>query len=208
MIESTSAAWLEAVVAHDSEAVVEACLTVLWNPALAAKVELHIPSGEAFVERLAGVFSTDAAARANLLAKLETQLPAPVQRLVAGVLVEMADDDEVWLAALLMLKNAQRSARHIDEMIERRVTDRVSVEGWAHAHEIVPRPAAPLRRRLFEMVLDDRQRDQAARRMLVKIDELRDEYGRPDDEPRHPWLASGVPWPLLRQGARKERDED
>ena len=193
----TSPAWLEAVVAHDSEAMVETCLTVLWNPARAAEVELHIPSGEALVERLARVFSTDKTARADLLARLETQLPAPVQRLLASVLREMADDDEVWLAALLMLSNAQRPPQHIDEMIEHRVTDRVPVEGWAHGHEIVARPAAPLRRRLFEMVLDDRQRDQSARRMLVRIDELRDEYGRPNDEPRHPWLASGMPWPLV-----------
>lgn len=176
---------------------VEACLTVLWNPTRAAKVELHNPSGEALVERLARVFSVEETARADLLAKLETQLPAPVQRLLASVFVEMADDDEVWLAALLMLSNTQRPAQHIDVMIERLVTDKVPVEGWAHAYEIVPRPAAPLRRRLFEMVVDDRQRDQAARRLLVRIDRLRDEYGRPDEEPRHPWLASEVPWPIV-----------
>jgi hypothetical protein len=73
----------------------------------------------------------------------------------------------------------------------------VPLDGVTYAYEILPASAAPLRRRLFEMVLDDRQRDQAARRMLVRIDELRDEYGRPDDEPRHPWLASGVTWPPM-----------
>lgn len=192
-----SPAWLEAVVAHDSEAIVEACLTTLWNPARAAKVNLHIPSGEAFAARLARIFSVAGAPRAELFAKLETQLPAPVQRIFATVFVEMADDDEVWLAAPLMLSNAQRPSHYIDEMIERRVTDRVPVEGWAHAHEIVPSSAAPLRKRLLEMVLDDRLRDRAARGLLIRIDQLRDEYGRPDDEPRHPWLASGVPWPLL-----------
>jgi hypothetical protein len=93
----TSPAWLAAIVAHESEAIVEACLSILWNPARAAKVESHTPAGEALVRRLARVFSTDETARADLLAKLETQLPAPVRRILASVLVEMADDDEVWL---------------------------------------------------------------------------------------------------------------
>jgi hypothetical protein len=176
---------------------VEACLTILWDPVRAAKVKLHVPSGEAFVARLARILSVAGAPRAELFAKLETQLAAPVQRLLVSVFVEMADDEEVWSAVPLILSNAQRPPQFIDETIERRVTDSVPVEGWAHAHEIVPRPAAPLRRRLLEMGLHDRLRDRIARRLLVRIDHLRDEYGRPDNEPRHPWLAWGLPWPLL-----------
>jgi hypothetical protein len=37
----------------------------------------------------------------------------------------------------------------------------------------------------------------AAARCLRHIDELRDEYGMPDSEPRHPDLASAKPWPIL-----------
>jgi hypothetical protein len=32
---------------------------------------------------------------------------------------------------------------------------------------------------------------------LNQIDEIRDEYGLPEGEPRHPDLASGRPWPIL-----------
>lgn len=193
----TSPAWLEAVVAQDSAVISEACLAILWDPARVAKVKLHIPLGEAFVVRLARIFSIAGAPRAELFTKLETQLPAPIQRLLASIFVEMVNDDEVWSAAPLMLSNEQQPPHYIDQMIEQSVTDSVPVEGWGYAHEIVPKPAAPLRRRLFEMVLHDRLRDRAARYLLVRIDRLRDEDGRPDDEPRHPWLASGVPWPLL-----------
>jgi hypothetical protein len=189
--------WLEAIVAHDSEAVHETCKAIIWDPPRAATINLHTPSSEIFVERLAYVFRTDKRARADLFVKLKTQLSIPVQRLLAHVFVDMADDDEVWAAAPLMLSNEQRPNGHIYEMIERRVTARVPVEGLANTVEIVPRLAAPLRRKLFEMLLNDPYRDQAAQRMLVMIDELRDEHGRPDDEPRHPWLASGVPWPLV-----------
>jgi hypothetical protein len=33
---------------------------------------------------------------------------------------------------------------------------------------------------------------------LVEIEELRDEHGRVDDEPRHPDISSGQPWPIVR----------
>jgi hypothetical protein len=32
---------------------------------------------------------------------------------------------------------------------------------------------------------------------LVEIEELRDEHGRVDDEPRHPDISSGQPWPIV-----------
>jgi hypothetical protein len=40
-------------------------------------------------------------------------------------------------------------------------------------------------------------RDDPAARCLKLIDKLRDEYGAPESEPRHPDLASGKQWPIL-----------
>jgi hypothetical protein len=40
-----------------------------------------------------------------------------------------------------------------------------------------------------------------AEKCLVEIGKLRDGYGRIEDEPRHPDIASGQPWPLLRCAA-------
>jgi hypothetical protein len=33
--------------------------------------------------------------------------------------------------------------------------------------------------------------------VLREIDRIRDENGAPENEPRHPDLASGKPWPIL-----------
>ena len=38
---------------------------------------------------------------------------------------------------------------------------------------------------------------EAAARCLNEIDRVRDEYGAPEAEPRHPDLASGKPWPIM-----------
>ncbi len=36
-----------------------------------------------------------------------------------------------------------------------------------------------------------------ATRYLNQIDKIRDDYGSPDSELRHPDLASGKPWPIM-----------
>jgi hypothetical protein len=36
-----------------------------------------------------------------------------------------------------------------------------------------------------------------ATRCLIEIDKIRDEYGTPDSEPRHPDLGSGKQWPIM-----------
>jgi hypothetical protein len=50
------------------------------------------------------------------------------------------------------------------------------------------------------MSVSDLERNEAAKSVLEWIDELRDKYGRPVDEPRHPCLESGIPWPLSING--------
>lgn len=76
------------------------------------------------------------------------------------------------------------------------ITERVPTENWEGAYNVVPVPAGELRRKLLAMASSGGQ-DDAAARCLNDIDTLRDEYGAPESEPRHPHLASGRPWPIL-----------
>lgn len=52
-----------------------------------------------------------------------------------------------------------------------------------------------LRRGLFGMLKTDDAQAKLAEECLIKIDELRDEYGHLNEEPRHPDINSGMPWP-------------
>lgn len=54
-----------------------------------------------------------------------------------------------------------------------------------------------LRDRLFSMATHDEKRRKSALALLGQIEEWRLEHGRPWDEPRHPDLASGHPWPPI-----------
>ncbi|WP_186393238.1 MULTISPECIES: NACHT domain-containing NTPase [unclassified Pannonibacter] len=82
------------------------------------------------------------------------------------------------------------------QAIQSAVTQQVPAENWEGAYNVVPVPAVELRRKLLSMTGSGGKDDPAAR-CLNLIDKLRDEYGAPEPEPRHPDLASGRPWPIL-----------
>ena len=57
------------------------------------------------------------------------------------------------------------------------------------------RASNELRVQLFRRAIGDERRRESAFMLLGQIEEWRLEHGRPTDEPRHPDLASGQPWP-------------
>ena len=82
------------------------------------------------------------------------------------------------------------------QAIQSAVTEHVPAENWEGAYSVVSVPAVKLRRKLLAMTGSGSTDDPAAR-CLILIDRLRDEYGAPESEPRHPDLASGRSWPML-----------
>ena len=59
------------------------------------------------------------------------------------------------------------------------------------------RASNELRARLLKMAFEDSRRRESAFMLLGQIEIWRLELGRPTDEPRHPDLASGQPWPPM-----------
>lgn len=88
--------------------------------------------------------------------------------------------------------------------IERATTAQIPSEDWQGAFHVVPAAATELRRALLELTSDGGPDDHAAR-CLNDIDKLRDRYGAPETEPRHPDIASGKPWPILTQDPDADR---
>lgn len=72
------------------------------------------------------------------------------------------------------------------------------VEGWStNTYEEFSVSLAELRRELFGLTLAGDAQSRLAQACLIEIEELRDEHGRVDDEPRHPDISSGQPWPII-----------
>ena len=78
--------------------------------------------------------------------------------------------------------------------VERVATEHIPSESWKGAYNVVPVPAAELRKRLLAIA---KAASDPAARCLNAIDRIRDEYGAAEAEPRHPDLASGKLWPML-----------
>jgi hypothetical protein len=62
-------------------------------------------------------------------------------------------------------------------------------------YTLEPQSANDIRSHLFEMAVNDESRKHSAWTILAQIESWRIEYGRPTNEPRHPNIESGIPWP-------------
>lgn len=119
---------------------------------------------------------------------------SPRALLLASAVAEGGDAD--GLLQLVELENKLGRALISWRTIQGAITEHVPSEHWRGAFDVLPVAATELRRQLLAMTTDGGPHDSAAR-VLREIDRVRDESGTPEDEPRHPDLASGKPWPIL-----------
>lgn len=144
--------------------------------------------------QLAGLIGGDFELRTHVYQLLKDGATTPGLALLGQAVAEDPDTDGL----LLLIKiEIEHSCSFISwRTIKNVVTEQVPSENWKGAYEVVPVPAVELRRNLLAMTRDGGPTDVAAR-CLNEIDEIRDRYGTPDSEPRHPDLASGKPWPII-----------
>ena len=146
--------------------------------------------------RLSGAISEHPDFRAEVYSRYERVAPGIGKNIIEHAIVDVADTDGV--VALVRCYALQGS--HFDGTLHSAIRhvalgERTSVN-WAGANEVVSVPLPELRKRLFAMVKDDAAENHLAAACLTAIDELRDEYGPAESEPRHPDIDSGRPWPL------------
>ena len=119
---------------------------------------------------------------------------SPQTALLANAVAE--GNDPEGLILLVELENKLQRPFISSRTIEAVVTEHVPSEHWRGAFDVLPITATELRKKLLAMTTDGGPHDSAAR-VLREIDRIRDENGGPEDEPRHPDLASGKPWPIF-----------
>ena len=114
--------------------------------------------------------------------------------LLASAIATNPSADEV----LMLIDFEMKTGRSLItwQSIQCAVTEDVPAESRKGSYYVVPVPVDELRRKLLAMTSSGGNDDPAAR-CLELIDQLRDEYGAPVSELRHPDLASGKQWPIL-----------
>ncbi|MDX0414195.1 hypothetical protein CN184_11525 [Sinorhizobium medicae] len=143
---------------------------------------------------LGGLISEFSEVRAYVYDLLKDGPTTKQLALLASAVAEDPDTDGVLMLIDFEMKTGRSFMTW--QSIQRAVTEHVPAENWEGAYNVVPVPAVELRRKLLAMT-GSGGKDDPATRCLNIIDKLRDEYGAPESEPRHPDLASGRPWPIL-----------
>lgn len=153
---------------------------------------------------LASLIARHTEIRARVRGLLKTGMTTQPQILLAKALSEVADAEDV--ALLVRLEKMYRLQLLSWRSIENAITQRIPSELSHGAYNLVPVDVRRLRQELLSQIDANDPHDHAAR-CLTAIDKLRDHYGHPETEPRHPDIASGRQWPIMALDPDAERAE-
>lgn len=119
--------------------------------------------------------------------------------IIESALIELADPPVIRALLRGYAADHQPYDGGLSHALRSAALGRRPVEGWnANAYEEFSVSLAKFRRELFGVALANDAQSRLAESCLVEIEELRDEHGRIDDEPRHPDISSDQPWPIIR----------
>jgi hypothetical protein len=134
--------------------------------------------------------------RAEVYNQYERLSAAPGRVILERAIAEIADADGVLLLVQSRAAQGKSFDSVLHQAIEHVALDKRPSPNWAGAYQVFSAPVPDLRKKLFAMVKGDTAESSLAAACLNAIDELRDDYGPAESEPRHPDIDSGRPWPL------------
>ena len=187
------------------------------NTLSAARVLLDLICNASFTERrgrlvhsdlgreLSALMASNGQFRQDVYERFQSLNAGPARSVLEYAITEAADTKGVLL---LTREGAARDkpfrSTGLNTALRNVLVGQTPMEssGLKQLHRL---PAQELRKRLFDMVVNgSTAEERLASECLHAIDDIRDDYGYIDSEPRHPDIATGVPWPLL-DGERADR---
>lgn len=111
-------------------------------------------------------------------------------------LAEAPNADDLLLMIDRYVADGKQFDGTMDQMVRKLALAEQAHQDWEGAYELVPEQLNDLRKQLFAMTAVGSPSASVASACLETIGAIRDEYGAPKDERRHPDIASDRPWPL------------
>jgi hypothetical protein len=188
--------WLQALAILNGESAAR----VLLQTVLSARPDV----GAARPERIESLhLGQQLAAYARRFPQVRAQMLLEYGRLPAGfarsVLEETLAQAGTPDALVALIQGYGTQGRAFDQRLaraaERLALGRRLSDQFSGAYELFGVPLGELRRDLFRMTTTEGPESTLALQCLLEIEQVRDEHGRLDAEPRHPDLESGRPWP-------------
>lgn len=149
---------------------------------------------------LAGVARGQPALKAELLGRYRRGVTGSIQPVIEGVLAEAGDSASLLALAQSYAQSGRPFDGTLAYAINKTVVEQHPLNESSGTFEVRPVDMKTLRKDLFTMLAGTPQATAVVEASLTAIDQLRDEYGPPEFEPRHPDIESGRPWPLAAGG--------
>lgn len=183
--------WLAALRTRGTESSGRELLRLLQEGAFDGRMD-----NEALAAYLAQLARNYPAFRAEMLEGLDRLDQGPAVSVIERALL-MLSDTESLLSLVHHYAQTGKSGDGLYMSIRKFVLDERPSAQFSGAVGLFPVPADDLRKQLFSLALTQVSQAGAARQCLALIDGIRDDFGYPESERRHPDIRSGQPWPLL-----------
>ncbi|MGA4636471.1 NACHT domain-containing protein [Pseudomonas solani] len=132
--------------------------------------------------------------RTTVIDQYRSSPPGGIRRTLERVMVSIPDE-QIFMTLFDMHADTPDSTFSLQSVIRNLALDRSPSKEWLGAFEVFGLPLTELRAKLFAMLPTNDARAVLAKQCLIEIEEYRDDYGRPTNEPRHPDISTGRSWP-------------
>ena len=150
---------------------------------------------------LSALMTSDEQLREEVYERFLSVAQGPAKLVLEHAIAHAADAEAILLLTREgAANNRQFGATSLYSALRHRLVGATPIESsrWEELHSL---PARGLRRKLFDLVVNGSAAEsRLAAGCLSVIDEIRDNYGHVDAEPRHPNIRMGVPWPQIGLG--------
>jgi hypothetical protein len=151
---------------------------------------------ERLASKIATIAGDDPLVRHRLLFLCTKKLPPQMRLLLANCVTRLSTRDGILAGLDLIHDDATPSIPPaLIKNLEAVFVEHRPYGSSENTYTLEPQSANDIRSRLFEMAVNDESRKHSAWSILARIESWRIEYGRPTNEPRHPNIDSGIPWP-------------
>jgi len=144
-----------------------------------------------------GFLAGDFVFRSEVYQRLRGNLEPAIHSFFLGLIAEAPDTDAVFFFLGEYAKTGKSLDGHLHQVLEGVVLEKDFISSSHPAYQLRSVDASLLRQRLFALAISSSPQAPLAGQCLEAIDEIRDEHGRIDTEPRHPDIASGRAWPAV-----------
>lgn len=135
---------------------------------------------------IANLARTNSRLRGAVLGRATTAASARVRSALTDLLGLLEGEDAALAMCQLLTDPPPEELPYGVTRVLEAATTRKEPAGSSGAYWLLPKASNALRRRLFEAMMADPDRQHYARRALLLIENRRARVGRPPDEPRHP----------------------